>query len=153
MTDRCSAEVAIPIQYDGHPDSAGTVILKRDAAGTTPWSPPIKVETDSDGHVRWWCHSTTGNWADAGTWRVSFNSDGVVGCLVAIGSTIASDGGAGGSLTACLKLVKLGSSAFKGWTPERSRCNDHSNVIRARLGPDRLLQTECLPAQKPVGQS
>lgn len=31
-----------------------------------------------------------------------------------------------------------------GWTPERSRCGDHSTRIRARLGSDRLRQTECL---------
>jgi hypothetical protein len=30
------------------------------------------------------------------------------------------------------------------WFAERSRCNSHTNVIRARLGPDRLLKTECL---------
>lgn len=153
MTDRCSAAVAFPLQYDGHPDAAGTMILKRDASGNTPWSPPFKVETDSDGHIRWWCHSTTGNWADAGTWRISFNAGGIAACLVAIGSTVASDGGASGSLAACLKVINVGSSAFKDWTPERSRCNSHSNFIRARLGPDRLLQTECLQDKKSPGQS
>jgi L-alanine-DL-glutamate epimerase-like enolase superfamily enzyme len=44
----------------------------------------------------------------------------------------------------CKKAIKLGSSAFAGWTPERSRCGNHTTRIRARLGPDRLLQTECL---------
>jgi hypothetical protein len=35
-------------------------------------------------------------------------------------------------------------ATFAGWTPERSRCGDHSTRIRARMGPDRLLQTEYL---------
>ena len=32
----------------------------------------------------------------------------------------------------------------KGWTKERSRCGNRSTRIRARLGPWRELQIECL---------
>lgn len=34
--------------------------------------------------------------------------------------------------------------SHKGWIPERSRCNNKSNRIRARLGPDRRLQIKCM---------
>ncbi len=144
MTDRCSAEVAFPLLYDGQPSSAGSVVLKRDASGQTPWSPAFKVETGDSGHVRWWCHSTTGNTFDPGTWRISFDASGVVACLASVAGTVASEGSAAPALASCAKAIKLGSSAFQGWTPERSRCADHATKIRARLGPDRLLQTECL---------
>lgn len=135
MTDRCSSEVAFPPAYDAPLAGPGTVVLKRGANGWSNWI-PMHVRTDGSGHIRWWCHSTTGNWFDVGTWRVinlqfgaecSFNDSGQV--------------------SNCKwgdQDIKLGSSAWQGWTPERSRCGDHSTSIAARLGPDRLLNIACL---------
>ena len=40
--------------------------------------------------------------------------------------------------------IKLTDSSWEGWTPERSRCDNRSTKIRARLGKGRLLQIECL---------
>jgi hypothetical protein len=137
MTDRCSAEVAFVPTYDARPTAHGTVILKRDKNDTTPWSRPFTVKTGDDGHIRWWCHSTIGNALDAGTWRIKVSGKEITACLEEL-----VDNNPGNP--DCKKAIKLGSSAFEGWTPERSRCSNHSTRIRARLGPDRLLQTECL---------
>jgi hypothetical protein len=145
MTDRCSQEVAFPPAYAGQPNEKGTVILKRNAEGSTAWSKPFTVKIASDGHIRWWCHSTTGNAFDPGTWRVTgVNPDGIATCVASVAATVGSDGTAAASLASCEKVFQLGSSAWEGWTPEQSRCGNHSTRIRARLGPDRLLQTECL---------
>ena len=46
--------------------------------------------------------------------------------------------------SACKKTIKLGSSAFEGWTAERSRCANHHGHLKAQLGPDRKLTIECL---------
>jgi hypothetical protein len=139
MTDRCSAEVAFVPTYDARPNAHGTVILKRDKNGTTPWSRHFTVKTGDDGHIRWWCHSTIGNALDAGTWRIKVSGKEITACLEEIFSNDPPSGNPD-----CKKAIKLGSSAFEGWTPERSRCSNHSTQIRARLGPDRLLETECL---------
>ena len=135
MTDRCSAEVAIVPSYEVRPDTPGTIILKRKPDGTTPWTPPFKVQRGGSGHIRWWCHSTTGNAFDPGTWRIQELSVGTECEIFADGTpqSCRPDGG-----------LKLGSSAWNGWTPERSRCGNRSTLIRARLGPSRLLQIECL---------
>src|SRR5438105_2674520 len=69
MTDRCSAEVAIVPSYGARPDTPGTIILKRAPNGSTDWTPPFNVQLGASGHIRWWCHSTTGNFLDPGTWR------------------------------------------------------------------------------------
>jgi hypothetical protein len=138
MTDRCSAEVAFVPTYDAHPNAHGTIILKRDKDGNTPWSRPFTVKTGDDGHIRWWCHSTIGNALDPGTWRIKVSEKEITACLEEVFSDKPPQGNPD-----CKKAIKLGSSAFEGWTPERSRCGDHSTRIRARLGPDRLLQTEC----------
>ena len=139
MTDRCSAEVAFVPTYDARPKAHGTVILKRDKNDTTPWSRPFTVKTGDDGHVRWWCHSTIGNALDAGTWRIKVSGKEITACLEEVFSNDPPSGNPD-----CKKAIKISSSAFEGWTPERSRCSNHSTRIRARLGPDRLLQTECL---------
>jgi len=144
MTDRCSAEVAFVPTFDSKPNTHGTRILKRDASGNTDWTRPFEVQTDDSGFIRWWCHSTTGNAFDPGTWEVKVDPGALVACIAAIGGTVASDGGAAPATATCVKTIELGSSAFRGWTPERSRCSDHSTKIRARLGPDRLLETECM---------
>lgn len=135
MTDRCSAEVAIVPSFDDRPDTIGTIILKRQPNGSTDWSPPFTVRLRRSGHIRWWCHSTTGNFFDPGTWRIKDLSVGV-GCKTFADGQPESCGPAPG--------IKLGSSAWNGWTPERSRCGNRTNKIRARLGPGRLLQIECL---------
>jgi len=135
MTDRCSAEVAIVPSYDDRPDTIGTVILKRGPNGATDWTPPFTVRLNSAGRIRWWCHSTTGNAFDPGTWRLKDVTVGV-GCQIFPDGQPESCGPAPG--------IKLGSSAWNGWTPERSRCGNRTNLIRARLGPDRLLQIECV---------
>jgi len=135
MTDRCSAEVAIVPVYGSRPDTAGTVILKRAANGSTDWTPPFTVQLGDSGRIRWWCHSTSGNFLDPGTWRIEELTVGTKCQIFADGSPqqCRPDGS-----------IKLGSSAWNGWTPERSRCGDRSTKIRARLGPNRLLQIECL---------
>jgi len=143
MTDRCSGEVAFTPSYAAKPTAHGTVVLKRNKEGYSPWT-TFSASTGDDGHVRWWCHSTTGNAFDPGTWRIHVDASGAIACLASVGAAVASDGAASASLASCLKTFKIGSSAFEGWTPERSRCGDHSTKFRARLGPDRLLETECL---------
>jgi hypothetical protein len=150
MTDRCSAEVAIVPSYGDKPNTPGTILLQRGPDGRTDWTPPFTVRLGDGGRIRWWCHSTKGNWLDAGTWRVEdVNPEGMVKCLIGVGSTVAAIAGAGSAssakeLTACPKALNLKTSAWEGWTPERSRCDNRSTRVRARLGPDRLLQIECL---------
>ncbi len=144
LTDRCSAEVAFVPTFNAAPNTHGTHILKRNAQGNAGWTEPFTVQTDSDGFIRWWCHSTTGNSFDPGTWKVHVDPGAVVACLVSAAGTVATDGAAAPTTASCAKVIALGSSAWKGWTPERSRCSDHANRIRVRLGPDRLLETECL---------
>lgn len=135
MTDRCSAEVAIVPSYNARPDTSGTIVLKRGPNGGTNWTPPFRVRLGSSGHIRWWCHSTTGNMFDPGTWRIEELQVGTKCELYADGSpqSCRPDGN-----------IKLGSSAWNGWTPERSRCDNRSTQVRARLGSNRLLQIECL---------
>ena len=135
MTDRCSAEVAFVSTFNARPDSPGTIILKRGRDGKTNWTPPFTVGLGGSGHIRWWCHSTTGNMFDPGTWRIT---DLMVGTKCEIF--------ADGTPENCRPdgSIKIGSSAWNGWTPERSRCGDRSRKIRARLRPKRVLQIECL---------
>jgi hypothetical protein len=140
LTDRCSGEVAFPPTYGQTPTAHGTAVLKRGPDGYSPWT-TFSSQPDGSGHIRWYCHSTIGNVFDVGTWRVHVESGGVVACLLA--ATGAVDTTTGG---ACLKSISIGSSAFQGWTPEQSRCGNFSTYFKARLGPDRLLQTECLGA-------
>jgi hypothetical protein len=125
MKDRCSQMVAIVPSYNATPDTPGTHFLVRGKDGWSPWTKPFKVKLDNDGHIRWWCHSTTGNFLDPGTWTMG------------VDGAVSSD--QSGPVT-----FTPGSSASGGWTPERSRCSSHSTRIRARLGPDRLLLIECL---------
>lgn len=155
MQDRCSAEVAIVPSYNAQPTAPGTILLTRDSGGQTPWSKPFRVQTGGggltgSGFIRWWCHSTTGNILDPGTWRpeIDFAKAGV--CISnGIGIIFedpTGDKNRGEELVKnCVGAVKkIGSSAKQGWTPERSRCDNRSTLIRARLGPNRLLEIECL---------
>jgi len=133
LTDRCSGDVAI-VNWGDAPNSGGhTLILHRDSSGYTQWTQPFSVNLSSDGFVRWWCHSETGNWADPGTWEIrevqlgvqcDMNANDVQGCLPN-------------------PQAQISNSVWNGWTAERSRCDSHSNRFMARLGPDRLLQMVC----------
>lgn len=157
MTDRCSSEVAIVPSYDDQPMTAGTVLLTRDENGETPWSKPFRVKTGGggltgSGFIRWWCHSTTGNLFDPGTWRPEFDfaklgvcvADGI-GLVFGDEKNTTVDPKSKDIVKNCLGAVKkIGSSAKQGWTPERSRCDNRSTLVRARLGSNRLLQIECL---------
>lgn len=157
MKDRCSSEVAIVPSYNAQPMTPGTVLLTRDAGGQTPWSKPFRVQTGGggltgSGFIRWWCHSTTGNIFDPGTWRPEFDfaklaicvSDGI-GVIFGDEKNTTADSKSKDLAKNCIGAVKkIGSSAKNGWTPERSRCDNRSTLIRARLGPNRLLEIECL---------
>lgn len=135
MVDKCSKEVAIVSSYDARPDSNSVVVLKRGSNGKTPWTPPFKVKLGDSGHIRWWCKSTSGNMFDAGTWRIEEIYLGTKCEIYADGSPQSCGPDAN---------LKLGSSAWNGWTPERSRCGDRSRNIRARLDGGRKLLIECL---------
>ncbi|AEV85659.1 hypothetical protein ACWT_4637 [Actinoplanes sp. SE50] len=130
MVERCSGDVYISSAYNDRFPPAGGIYLKRSGEAFTPWSPPMPVA----GHtfIRWWCHSTTGNWLDPGTWRI----DGVNAhvdcdydsCSLGTGAT------------------RFYTFDVNGWTAERSRCGDPATAaISARLGPQRLLLIECRP--------
>ena len=135
MTDRCSKDVAIVPYYSARPETPGTVMLHRDATGNTPWTQPFNVQTGDGGRIRWWCHSTSGNIFDPGTWRVE---------EISFGTVCSEDENGLPSNCHVEPNIKLGSSAWQGWTPERSRCDSHTGHIRARLGNNRLLQIQCL---------
>lgn len=142
MTDRCSSQVSLVPWFGGSPNARGTLTLKRGHNGETGWTKPFNVGLSQKGRIRWWCNSTTGNWADPGTWR--FTASGFdTKCAIDLVSTAISKGSAG-KLCFPVKGLKFGSSASNGWTPERSRCSDRSSKIRARLGKGRLLQIQCL---------
>ena len=138
MTDRCSGDVAFPPTYDTGPGEVGTMFVTRGGAGGTRWSPSIRQQIDGDGHIRWYCHSTTGNWADPGTWTID-NSGGTYNCDPDNNCTL--------SVNASGHPVDV-----NGWTAERSRCDNHSNTFRAILGQNRLLQIECLGSTGQVSQ-
>lgn len=145
MTDRCSAEVAIVPSYNARPDTPGTILLTRDSSGNTDWSQPFRVELGSKGHIRWWCHSTIGNIFDPGTWRPELDYGKTGACIVGgVGLLFGVEAGKDGVKQCVGAIRKFDSSAWNGWTPERSRCGDRSTLIRARLGSNRLLQIECL---------
>jgi len=130
MTDRCSGDVAIPGAYDQGTEGAMILSRTRAVGGWTPWT-QFHQNIDGSGHVRWWCNSTTGNWLDPGAWKIESGS---------VGAKCSEDG----NCTPAVDLSAHPPDYHSGWTAERSRCADHSNVFRARLGPDRLLQIECL---------
>lgn len=140
MTDRCSGDVFISQYYDDelNLNELNGIILRRTPgeAYYTDWSSKVPV----NGHtwIRWWCHSTTGNWADPGTWRIT-------GGIVALDCIGDWDQGSVESCRPGGSIDDLGSSARQGWTPERSRCDsDNTQAISARLGRNRLLEIRCL---------
>lgn len=135
MTDHCSADVSFPSTYDGPPVGLGSFIVSRGGhANSANWTFPIRQTLDSDGHIRWWCHSTTGNRADPGTY--TFDK---VGATYVCGNSNGSDD--------CILRPDIAgppSTDLSGWTAKSSRCDNRSNVFRARLGPNRSLEIECL---------
>jgi hypothetical protein len=135
MTDRCSHEVSI-VGWGENAASNNAIVLKRGSHGKTDWTPPFTVKLSEDGHIRWWCHSTTGNAFDPGTWRIQEIYAGTK-CKIYADNSVDSCGPDG--------ALKIGSSEWKGWTPERSRCGNRSNKIRARLDGNRKLLIHCLP--------
>jgi hypothetical protein len=145
LTDRCSDDVAFPPSYSAGLGASPTMVLTRDASGYSPWTPAFRVRLSSRGYIRWYCHSTTGNWFDPGTWTLE-TLQAYAGCGVAVVGTIqngldnASEAGLA-CYSAYEAAEKLGEG---GWTAERSRCSGREATIRARLGPNRLLQIECL---------
>jgi Ricin-type beta-trefoil lectin domain len=142
MTDRCSGDVVLSRVYSEqdevspfNPRGTDGIFLTRAGAGFTGWSGPMPV----DGHtwIRWWCHSTTGNWADPGTWRLR-------GGEIGIGCT---GDWEFGEVESCHPTgsIDLAPSDPQGWTPERSRCeSQRTRAVSARLGPNRLLEIRCL---------
>jgi len=137
MIDRCSAEVAFPPSFDAGPAGPNTLFLIRSPQGFTDWSPVFHPGVNDGHQVRWWCHSTTGNFLDPGTWRV--RDDGVA-CKVSGKPTT------GGIQvdTQCDTTVNIKAVDTNGWTAEQSRCGSRTDFFRARLGPDRLLETVCI---------
>lgn len=142
MTDRCSASVSFPTGYGGGPTSDGAVIIDRRSDTLGQWSPPFRVSLSNDGHIRWWCNSTRGNVMDPATWIRDVDPKKLFACIVAIGTAIAESDAA--AAAKCENPFTFGSSVVDGWTPERSRCNNRSTVVRGRLGSNRLLNIECL---------
>jgi hypothetical protein len=141
MTDRCSGEVAIVPSYGDKPDAANTVLLNREPDGQDQWTYPINVKLSENGYIRWWCHSTQGNWLDPGTWRWRD------GAVVGLGCDYGGQYPGESSISGCKPKASqfpITTSDYEGWTAERSRCGNRSTKIRARVGPDRLLKIECL---------
>ena len=139
LKDQCGADIAIVPSYNARPDAPGTVFLRRAGNPDTNWTQPFQVATSPDGFIRWWCHSTTGNFLDLGTWRAE--GSGRFGCMDT------GDGGAAFCYGRGDVQFFPGASAWRGWTPERSRCDSRSHTIRARLGPEdgkRRFFMECL---------
>ena len=139
MQDRCKGEVAVvPINPNfptggARPGTPGTIVLKRRSDGHTDWSRIFEAAVGSSGYIAWWCNTGSGAALDPGVWRVNEVDD---------GSTCEFDS----EISNCRGdlRVKAGSKVWEHWTAERSRCGDRSKKFRARLGPGRSLQIECM---------
>jgi hypothetical protein len=129
LTDRCSRDVIIVSNYDDGLFGIPSLFLSREMVDSTGYTPWFSLSISSR-RIRWFCHSTTGNIFDPGTWDgffvgVKCNDDGS-GCRPS---------GGGHSLGPILNP--------REWTAERSRCPSGTTYIEARLGPNRLLQMRC----------
>jgi hypothetical protein len=135
MTDRCSGDVLFG---DGPTSPRPKHLLMRGRSGWTNWT-TIFEQTLEEGHfVQWWCHSTTGNWADPGTWRFT---DASTACQVSGGDLSDIPNGTEGD---CSTSATITIRDVNGWTAERSRCGSRTSFFQARLGPNRLLETRCI---------
>jgi hypothetical protein len=118
-----------------------------------PWSEPFTVKTDSDGHIRWWSHSTTGNIFDLGTVRVSGVDPGALGaCVSDFGAAVVNGGSAppfAGSLPqgSPIRLISAG------------RLDARAVVLRCSLDQDpgpswsRSVARDRMPRQMTFGQA
>lgn len=135
LTDRCGQDVLITNWDEGPGTATRSILLPRApiGGGYSRWTGPFTVRLSSEGQVRWWCHSTTGNWADPGTWNIK---------EITLGTRCQADAGGVGQCVPDAR-VKQGANLWSGWTAERSRCDSHTPRFSARIGPDRLLQMYC----------
>ncbi|HEU0207699.1 MAG TPA: hypothetical protein VFQ78_01840 [Candidatus Udaeobacter sp.] len=147
MMDKCGQMVAIVPSYDAIPNTPGTVILRRSTTGVSAWTRPFTVKLGPDGHIRWWCQPAEGQlFVPDGIWRIPEKPH--IGLSGSTNVTLIdfTDYGIFHSRSSSDILTGLtfASSVWKGWTKEKSRCDDRSTRIRARLRPWRELQIECL---------
>jgi hypothetical protein len=119
MIDRCSGDVSFPPTYDEGPGALGAYQVTRGNKSASGWSPIVFVKPSESGRIRWWCHSTSGNWLDAGSWRIDRVDVGAK--CDEFGCTASQD-------------LSLSPVDINGWTAERSRCDNHTGSIRALLG-------------------
>lgn len=134
MTDRCSGEVIVLPGYSNSMETPGSVLLKRDRSGNTPYSGYMKVNSRT---IRWYCHSSSKlSILDPGTWRIK----------TPIVDKDCKD--IPNLLTFCRPTLSLSlkNSAKSGWFAERSRCPSGTTHIRSRLGSSRLLRIQCYKA-------
>src|SRR5262249_18542826 len=153
MLDKCGQMVAIVPGYDDMPNTPGTVIMRGGGtSSTTDWTQPFTVKLSPEGRIRWWCQPAEGKlFVPEGTWRVNRKKPfiGLSGGTVDVSVTDFADYS---KILVWFRprpsTVSTGStftsSVWKGWTKEKSRCDDRSTRIRARLRPLRELQIECL---------
>jgi hypothetical protein len=133
LKDKCSAAVSIPQNFDGNPGAQGAIVLVRQPGKEwTDWSQPFVVQLGSKGHVRWWCNSTIGN--------------GILKSVNTVTPQLCEEAkeGLGGMCKKVADRWVPDPVTSEGWTREQSRCGDRSNKFRARLGPSRKLEMECL---------
>ena len=148
MLDRCGQMVAIVPSYDDTPNTPGTVILRRRQPGVTNWTQPFTVKLSPEGRIRWWCQPAEGQlFVPEGTWRINRKKP-FIGLSGSVDVSVTDFTDNGSILSPRPSTVSTGltftSSVWKGWTKERSRCDNRSTKIRARLGPWNELQIECL---------
>jgi hypothetical protein len=141
LTDRCSAATYIAPEYPGPDEPSltnlnGIMLIRdqNDPEAFTEWS--HKMPVNGDEWIRWYCNSTTGNFLDPGTWRITGWEAAVkIACDEQNDGAYNCDITPGGSVSIALP---------KNWTAERSRCDsENTTAISARLGPNRLLQIQC----------
>jgi hypothetical protein len=134
MLDRCSGEVIVAWSFD-EPFSlamTGIAVKRVNSTSWTQWSELMPV---TSGALRWYCHSTIGNWLDPGTWRIRK--------LIA-GIDCPGNWDTDTSTCGFNASIKITSSALDGWTPERSNCSSATTrYVQARLGTDRRLEIRC----------
>ncbi len=145
LTERCSGDVYFPQSYGDSPINGRYTQLKRPASGYTPWTSTFYSAPNQDGFVRWWCYTTKQGLFDIfGGGGISVGGTTITGVIVGGGCDYGPDG-----LVNCKPSIDITTDdkpkSEYNWTAERSRCDNHSGYLRARLGPNRLLQIQCMP--------